>query len=123
MSHVNVAMRVRPTAENTGDYITLVPPGTMVINKPGSGDMYQFGYTFAAQDVTNEHVYEQVGKPVVDSVLEGYNGTVLAYGQTGSGAPVHKPASLHASDHSTGLIAAGSPRAWCSMARTPASCH
>jgi hypothetical protein len=86
MSHVNVAMRVRPTGQNIGEYITLVPPGTMVINKPEGNDMYQFSYTYAAQDVQNEEIYEQIGKPVVESVLDGYNGTVLAYGQTGSGA-------------------------------------
>ena len=64
----------------------MIPPGTMIINKPGAEDMYQFAYTYAAQDVTNEAIYNEVGKPVVESVLEGYNGTVLAYGQTGSGA-------------------------------------
>ena len=26
-----------------------------------------------------------VGKPVVESVLSGYNGTIMAYGQTGTG--------------------------------------
>ena len=30
-------------------------------------------------------LYEQTAKPIVDSVLEGYNGTVFAYGQTGTG--------------------------------------
>jgi kinesin family protein 6/9 len=30
-------------------------------------------------------VFETVAMPVVDSVLEGYNGTIFAYGQTGSG--------------------------------------
>jgi hypothetical protein len=83
MSHVNVAMRVRPV-EGSGDYVTVVPPGTMLLNKP-DGDMYQFTYTFAAQNATNEEIYNEVGKPVVESVLDGYNGTVLAYGQTGSG--------------------------------------
>jgi hypothetical protein len=86
MSHVNVAMRVRPTGADHGDYITLIPPGTMLINKPGGADdMYQFSYTFAATDIGNEEIYNEVGKPVVESVLDGYNGTVLAYGQTGSG--------------------------------------
>ncbi|XP_031267013.1 kinesin-like protein KIN-UA [Pistacia vera] len=36
---------------------------------------------FASQ----KRVYEVVAKPVVESVLEGYNGTVMAYGQTGTG--------------------------------------
>lgn len=30
-------------------------------------------------------VYTETAKPIVDSVLEGYNGTVFAYGQTGTG--------------------------------------
>ncbi|RWV94476.1 hypothetical protein GW17_00042982 [Ensete ventricosum] len=36
---------------------------------------------FASQ----KRVYEVVAKPVVESALEGYNGTVMAYGQTGTG--------------------------------------
>ena len=58
----------------------------MVINK-SDNDMYQFAYTHAASEVSNEEIYNEVGKPVVESVLDGYNGTILAYGQTGSGAP------------------------------------
>ena len=34
---------------------------------------------------SQENVYEKAAKPIVDSVLEGYNGTIMAYGQTGSG--------------------------------------
>lgn len=30
-------------------------------------------------------LYRSIAEPVVDSVLEGYNGTVFAYGQTGTG--------------------------------------
>jgi Kinesin motor domain len=30
-------------------------------------------------------VYEVCGAPLVESVLEGYNGTIFAYGQTGAG--------------------------------------
>ena len=30
-------------------------------------------------------VYNDVGAPILDAVLQGYNGTVLAYGQTGTG--------------------------------------
>ncbi|KAG6427973.1 hypothetical protein SASPL_112221 [Salvia splendens] len=36
-------------------------------------------------DLQPERVYEVVAKPVVEGVLEGYNGTVMAYGQTGTG--------------------------------------
>ena len=34
---------------------------------------------------TQDEVFERVAEPVVDSVLEGFNGTIFAYGQTGSG--------------------------------------
>ncbi|KAG9156926.1 hypothetical protein Leryth_015511 [Lithospermum erythrorhizon] len=47
-------------------------------------DTYEFDELlneFASQ----KRVYEVVAKPVVESVLEGYNGTVMAYGQTGTG--------------------------------------
>ena len=30
-------------------------------------------------------VYEQTARSLVDSVLEGFNGTIFAYGQTGTG--------------------------------------
>jgi len=36
-------------------------------------------------DSTQEEVYEFSARPVIESVLEGFNGTVLAYGQTSSG--------------------------------------
>ena len=36
-------------------------------------------------DSTQEQIYEVAAKPVVSSVLEGFNGTIFAYGQTSSG--------------------------------------
>ena len=30
-------------------------------------------------------VFNEIGKPVVESAWEGYNGVIFAYGQTGSG--------------------------------------
>lgn len=37
------------------------------------------------EETNQEMVYEEVGRPVVQDVLSGYNGTILAYGPTGSG--------------------------------------
>lgn len=34
---------------------------------------------------TQEDIYEVSAKPIINSVLEGFNGTILAYGQTSSG--------------------------------------
>jgi hypothetical protein len=46
--------------------------------------------TFAFDAVFSEkssqrHIYDICAAPVVQSVLEGYNGTVFCYGQTGAG--------------------------------------
>ena len=47
---------------------------------------YQFSFnSILNMQARQEQVFEIVAKEVVDSVLEGYNGTILAYGQTGSG--------------------------------------
>lgn len=32
-----------------------------------------------------EELFEECARPIVDSVMEGYNGTLFAYGQTGTG--------------------------------------
>ncbi|XP_077017821.1 kinesin-like protein KIF6 isoform X6 [Tamandua tetradactyla] len=37
------------------------------------------------QDANQEAIFENISKPVAESVLAGYNGTIFAYGQTGSG--------------------------------------
>ncbi|TPX61137.1 hypothetical protein SpCBS45565_g07339 [Spizellomyces sp. 'palustris'] len=49
-------------------------------------EVYEFGFD-RVFDVTTgqEEVFDVVAKPVVLSVMDGYNGTIFAYGQTGSG--------------------------------------
>ncbi|XP_066559500.1 kinesin-like protein KIF6 isoform X2 [Amia ocellicauda] len=37
------------------------------------------------QGAQQDDIFEHIAKPVADSVLAGYNGTIFAYGQTGSG--------------------------------------
>ncbi|XP_032109518.1 kinesin-like protein KIF6 isoform X2 [Sapajus apella] len=37
------------------------------------------------QDANQEIIFEHIAKPVAESFLAGYNGTIFAYGQTGSG--------------------------------------
>eukprot|EP00756_Hemistasia_phaeocysticola_P013993 Hpha_TRINITY_DN15316_c6_g5::TRINITY_DN15316_c6_g5_i1::g.89996::m.89996/K10396/KIF5; kinesin family member 5 len=45
---------------------------------------FTFDHIFNSSAV-QEDIYDKIGVPVVESVLQGYNGTILAYGQTGSG--------------------------------------
>ena len=36
-------------------------------------------------DSTQEQVFQETAMPIVESVVQGYNGTIFAYGQTGTG--------------------------------------
>ena len=36
-------------------------------------------------ETKQEQIFENLAKEVIDSALNGYNGTIFAYGQTGSG--------------------------------------
>lgn len=47
---------------------------------------YKFNFDrIFSPDSHQKEIYEAAAKPIVSSVLEGFNGTIFAYGQTGSG--------------------------------------
>ncbi|XP_030850890.1 kinesin-like protein KIF17 isoform X2 [Strongylocentrotus purpuratus] len=61
--------------------------GYCEILKPNSKDPSK-SFTFDGAyfvDSTTEQIYGDIAYPLVDGVLEGYNGTIFAYGQTGCG--------------------------------------
>ncbi|XP_063957027.1 kinesin-like protein KIF17 isoform X1 [Lytechinus pictus] len=61
--------------------------GFCEIFKPNSKDPSK-SFTFDGAyfvDSTTEQIYGDIAYPLVDGVLEGYNGTIFAYGQTGCG--------------------------------------
>ncbi|VVA25016.1 PREDICTED: armadillo [Prunus dulcis] len=90
---VRVAVRLRPrNAEEMvadadfADCVELQPELKRLKLRKNNWDLD----TYEFDDVLTEYasqkrVYEVVAKPVVESVLDGYNGTVMAYGQTGTG--------------------------------------
>ena len=56
------------------------------VNQSQHYNLHQFAFdSVFGHNVTQEEVYQEVGKPVVLNVLDGYNGSILAYGQTGTG--------------------------------------
>ncbi|XP_078173426.1 armadillo/beta-catenin repeat family protein / kinesin motor family protein [Carex rostrata] len=90
---VRVAVRLRPKNKedftDDGDFTSCVELQTetkkLRLKKNNwSSEMYKFDEVFT-EGSSQRRVYEAVAKPVVESVLEGYNGTVMAYGQTGTG--------------------------------------
>ncbi|KAF5400103.1 Kinesin family member 6 [Paragonimus heterotremus] len=49
-------------------------------------ETYRFQFDAIFDTISGQdQIFDTVSKPVVDKVLEGYNGTVFSYGQTGSG--------------------------------------
>lgn len=53
-------------------------------SKKVASHRYSFEWVFDERS-TQEELYSKVGKPLVENVLRGYNGTVFAYGATGTG--------------------------------------
>lgn len=51
-----------------------------------SKEAFNFSFNKVFEMATKQgEIFENVAKEVIDSALEGYNGTIFAYGQTGSG--------------------------------------
>lgn len=87
---IKVAVRVRPllnikTEMNTEDILKVDQNAASILAQTYT-NIQQFAYDYAfPKDCTQLEVYEQSAKEIIDSFLEGYNGTIFAYGQTGSG--------------------------------------
>jgi centromeric protein E len=48
--------------------------------------LWDYDKTFGPQE-SNSAVFEDMGAPLVDAALDGYNGVLFMYGQTASGRP------------------------------------
>lgn len=91
-AYVRVAVRVRPP-EDHNNYKTFISSTStlngdvLLVQDPlqdGPAREYLFDKFFDAND-HQEMVFEEVGRPMCDHFLAGFNATCLAYGQTGAG--------------------------------------
>jgi hypothetical protein len=57
-----------------------------VLNPSNTKDLrsFSFDHTYDWKS-TQELIFSQTAQPILESVMEGYNGTIFAYGQTGTG--------------------------------------
>ncbi|KAL1212571.1 Kinesin-like protein KIN-UC [Cardamine amara subsp. amara] len=90
---VRVSVRVRPrngeelkSDADFADLVELQPEiKRLKLRKNNwNSESYRFDEVFT-DTASQKRVYEGVAKPVVEGVLNGYNGTIMAYGQTGTG--------------------------------------
>ncbi|KAM3595121.1 uncharacterized protein V6R79_018353 [Siganus canaliculatus] len=89
---IKVFVRVRPLTQGTGlttdgDQglcLSVTSPNTIrLLSKP---EPRTFTYDHVADmDTSQDSVFSSVAKNIVESCMNGYNGTIFAYGQTGSG--------------------------------------
>ncbi|XP_011370350.1 kinesin-like protein KIF27 isoform X1 [Pteropus vampyrus] len=84
---VKVAVRIRPllckeVLHNHQVCVRVIPNTQQIII--GRDRIFTFDFVFG-KNSTQDEVYNMCIKPLVLSLIEGYNATVFAYGQTGSG--------------------------------------
>lgn len=106
---VTVCIRLRPfLPRETGPAVVQVNGNTVRIQVDvdqlyGAPEVEQRQFVFdlcLAQELGQEALYEQVGLPIFQNILAGFNGTLFAYGQTGSG----KSFSVMGPDSNPGVI-------------------
>ncbi|XP_074028236.1 no distributive disjunction [Leptinotarsa decemlineata] len=86
LEFVNVSIRIKPVLDKDDitsclKIISKQPPVLFMIDR---SQTYNFDNIFT-EEVSQETVYNETVKPLVDYVKQGYNCTVFAYGQTGTG--------------------------------------
>ncbi|XP_077515058.1 uncharacterized protein LOC144125494 [Amblyomma americanum] len=88
MSNIKVAVRVRPPIESvqrSGDQPSWITRENTIYMESGKiNTFYTFDHVFDSTS-TNRDVYDKYCHPIVESVMQGFNGTIFAFGQTSSG--------------------------------------
>lgn len=89
---IKVFVRVRPLTQGTGlstdgDHslcLTVSSPQTVRLHCKPEPRTFTYDHV-ADMNTSQEEVFSSVAKNIVESCMNGYNGTIFAYGQTGSG--------------------------------------
>ncbi|CAG9465590.1 unnamed protein product [Pedinophyceae sp. YPF-701] len=93
-SCVKVVLRTRPTRNFAHDSLKIVDgQDTLQVNVPRGHaapkqfqpEQYTFRFDNILHEASQEEVFDVCARDVIDSFLDGYNGTILCYGQTGAG--------------------------------------
>ncbi|NXQ36105.1 KIF15 protein, partial [Alaudala cheleensis] len=88
---IKVFVRVRPPSDRAvltdgdpGLCLSVLSSNTIRLHSKPEPKIFTFDYV-ANMETTQESVFSSVAKNIVESCMNGYNGTIFAYGQTGSG--------------------------------------
>lgn len=90
--NIKCIVRCRPLNEKEKGLgtkcITISPDSKVVIVENKNDKLLSGKYTMDkvfSEDVTQEEVFKEIGEPIIQSFLGGYNCTIFCYGQTGAG--------------------------------------
>eukprot|EP01105_Mastigella_eilhardi_P027140 TRINITY_DN820_c0_g1_i8.p1 TRINITY_DN820_c0_g1~~TRINITY_DN820_c0_g1_i8.p1 ORF type:complete len:765 (+),score=215.67 TRINITY_DN820_c0_g1_i8:28-2295(+) len=87
---VRVVVRCRPMSSTEMDtkckncIVMNNEEGSVEISSPEKTKKFNFDAVYDWNSTQNE-IYTESAAPIVNSIFDGYNGTIFAYGQTGSG--------------------------------------
>ncbi|KAM5156745.1 kinesin-like protein KIF15 [Mantella aurantiaca] len=88
---IKVFVRIRPPVDGSlgsdGDQglcLSVLSPNMIRLHSKPEPKVFTFD-NVANMDATQESVFSCVAKNIIESCMNGYNGTIFAYGQTGSG--------------------------------------
>lgn len=81
---IQVVCRVRPLAQRERGHASCltVDSSSSVITVQSKPLQQQFTFDYVVgEDSSQETIFANVGQPLTDACLQGFNGTILAYGQ------------------------------------------
>mmetsp|Transcript_8699 Transcript_8699/g.12861 ORF Transcript_8699/g.12861 Transcript_8699/m.12861 type:complete len:767 (+) Transcript_8699:134-2434(+) len=120
-NHIRSAVRLCPiTAEeleaNAQNIIEIVEKNKLIAYHPESreGLLYNFDYCFD-QGTAQNVIFESVGIPSVNSILEGFNSAIISYGPSKTG----KTELLYGNEEEEGLVAQCLKEAFTYFANAP----
>ena len=92
---VKVYIRTRPTTDFAGENVTIMDDRQTInvnidksiphnfLNTPECN--YSFKFHSVLHNASQEIVFEEAGREIVDSFIQGYNGCIFSFGQRGAG--------------------------------------
>mmetsp|Transcript_13282 Transcript_13282/g.20017 ORF Transcript_13282/g.20017 Transcript_13282/m.20017 type:complete len:637 (+) Transcript_13282:95-2005(+) len=99
---IKVICRIRPlveyeTKKTTEKCIEVVNEKTIHFQKKETNQFmsFSFGHVFG-EETAQTQVFDQVGRPAIKHLLDGFNASIIAYGQTGSGKTYTMQGTGHA---------------------------
>lgn len=105
IGNVNVMCRFRPISDKEREQskgLCIESMDNHQVTVKNSNDLNIFRFSFDRifnPKANQEEVFQVAAKPIIDSVLEGFNGTIFAYGQTSSGKTYTMMGDLESKDN------------------------